>query len=47
MTVRFATREELDGYLTSERHEAFVRELFRPSVTERAIASVEVAGRET
>lgn len=41
MTVRFHNRDELDAYLTSNRHEEFVRERFRPAVLERAIASVE------
>jgi hypothetical protein len=41
MTIRFSSRDELDAYLTSDRHEQFVRERFRPAVVERAIASVE------
>ncbi len=41
MTIRFSHRDELDAYLTSDRHEEFVRERFRPVVLERAIASVD------
>jgi hypothetical protein len=43
MTIRFSTRQELDAYLTSDRHEEFVRQRFRPAVLERAIASVDLA----
>lgn len=40
-TVRFATMELLNEYLTSARHEAFVAGRFRPLVAERAIISFE------
>lgn len=40
-TVRFASIELLDAYLTSARHEAFVVDTFRPVVAERAIVSFE------
>jgi 2,3-dihydroxy-p-cumate/2,3-dihydroxybenzoate 3,4-dioxygenase len=40
-TVRFASVELLDAYLTSARHEAFVVDMFRPIVAERAIVSFE------
>lgn len=36
------TMEELAGYLSSERHERFVAERFKPLVAERAIVSFEV-----
>jgi len=38
-TVHFDEWAELDEYLTSDRHETFVRERFRPHVDERAIVS--------
>ena len=39
MTIEFGTWSELDSYLSSAAHEAFVTERFRPLVAERAIAS--------
>ena len=39
MTIEFETQTELESYLDSEDHETFVREHFKPSVEERAIAS--------
>jgi hypothetical protein len=38
-TIEFDAQSELDAYLTSEYHEAFVAERFRPNVAERAIVS--------
>lgn len=38
-----ATQAELDAYLTSDGHESFVAERFRPLIAERAIVSFEVA----
>ncbi len=40
-SVEFTTQEELVSYLSSERHERFVTERFRPSVAARAIVSFE------
>lgn len=40
-TVEFRTEQELADYLSSERHETFVAEVFRPVVAERAIVSYE------
>lgn len=40
-TVRFDGWDPLDRYLTSEAHEQFVSQRFRPLVTERAIVSFE------
>lgn len=45
-TVEFAHHEELLAYLGSERHEAFVRERFRPRISSRAIVSLDVADAE-
>lgn len=41
MTIEFETREQLLDYLNSERHEEFVKVVFRPSIERRAIASYE------
>jgi hypothetical protein len=41
-TVQFDKAELLHAYLSSERHEAFVRERFKPIIAERAIVSFEV-----
>lgn len=40
-SVEFGSEEELVAYLDSARHEAFVAERFRPSITRRAIVSFE------
>src|SRR5690349_5898201 len=40
-TVEFDTREELDKYLTSDTHETFVREVWRPLIDARTIVSLE------
>jgi hypothetical protein len=42
MTMEFETRAQMEGYLSSAEHEAFVAQVFRPSVEARAIASYEV-----
>lgn len=42
MTMTFPDVATLQGYLTSELHEAFVRTLFRPSIRHRAIVSFEM-----
>jgi 2,3-dihydroxy-p-cumate/2,3-dihydroxybenzoate 3,4-dioxygenase len=41
MTMEFETREQLETYLKSERHEEFVTNVFRPNIERRAIASYE------
>ena len=41
MAVEFEDRHQLDSYLESARHEAFVSGTFRPAVEDRAIASFE------
>lgn len=41
MTLEFEMRSELEKYLDSEHHEAFVQNVFRPNIEERAIASYE------
>lgn len=43
-SVEFATEADLVAYLDSDRHEAFVRERFRPWVEARAIVSFEEPG---
>ncbi len=43
-TVQFEKAELLHAYLSSERHEAFVRERFKPIIAERAIVSFEADG---
>jgi sugar-phosphatase len=40
-SIEFDTEEELVSYLSSESHERFVRDRFRPSVAARAIVSFE------
>ena len=40
-TVQFDEAELLHAYLSSERHEAFVRDRFKPIIAERAIVSFE------
>jgi 2,3-dihydroxy-p-cumate/2,3-dihydroxybenzoate 3,4-dioxygenase len=40
-SVEFDTEAELVEYLSSDRHETFVREVFRPVIAERAIVSYE------
>ena len=40
-SVEFDTEAELAAYLSSDRHETFVREVWRPVVAERAIVSYE------
>ena len=40
-SVEFDTEAELADYLSSDRHETFVREVWRPLVAERAIVSYE------
>jgi catechol 2,3-dioxygenase-like lactoylglutathione lyase family enzyme len=40
-SVEFDTEAELAGYLSSERHERFVAEVWRPVIAERAIVSYE------
>jgi 2,3-dihydroxy-p-cumate/2,3-dihydroxybenzoate 3,4-dioxygenase len=42
LTVQFDKAELLHAYLSSERHEAFVRERFKPNIAERAIVSFDV-----
>jgi hypothetical protein len=42
MTVEFDAKADLDGYLRSEYHEQFVVERFRPLISQRAIATIEV-----
>jgi hypothetical protein len=42
MTVEFDERADLDDYLHSEYHEQFVVERFRPLISQRAIATIEV-----
>jgi antibiotic biosynthesis monooxygenase (ABM) superfamily enzyme len=42
MHVEFDHWDQLDAYLDSGSHEAFVASRFRPLVEERAIASIEV-----
>ena len=39
MTMEFADREQLEGYLGSPAHEDFVTGCFRPNIEQRAIAS--------
>jgi 2,3-dihydroxy-p-cumate/2,3-dihydroxybenzoate 3,4-dioxygenase len=39
--VDFASEEELVAYLDSEHHQTFVRDRFRPNVSQRAIVSFE------
>ena len=43
MTIEFSTREELEAYLDSHEHEAFVATRFSPNVEARSIASYETA----
>lgn len=42
MTLEFDERTDLDDYLHSEYHERFVVERFRPLISQRAIATIEV-----
>jgi hypothetical protein len=42
MTVEFDKRTDLDDYLHSKYHEQFVIERFRPLISQRAIATIEV-----
>ncbi len=42
MTASFDTVSDLESYLTSERHEHFVGDRFRPLVSGRTIVSFEV-----
>ncbi|MFL9909591.1 hypothetical protein [Paraburkholderia sp. RL17-337-BIB-A] len=42
MTVEFDERIDVDDYLGSEYHEQFVVERFRPLISQRAIATIEV-----
>jgi hypothetical protein len=42
MHIEFDRWDQLDAYLGSDAHEAFVASRFRPLVAERAIASIEV-----
>lgn len=42
MTMTFADRAKLNAYLSSERHEAFVRDRFKPIVSRRAIVTFDV-----
>jgi len=42
MTVEFDERTDLDNYLQSEYHEQFVIERFRPLISQRAIATIDV-----
>jgi hypothetical protein len=42
MTVEFDERTDLDDYLQSEYHEQFVIERFRPLISQRAIATIDV-----
>jgi 2,3-dihydroxy-p-cumate/2,3-dihydroxybenzoate 3,4-dioxygenase len=44
MTVEFVSWSDLDDYLSSERHERFVADMFRPLIEERAIASFDDNG---
>lgn len=39
MTMRFETLDQLENYLTSELHERFVIEQFKPVIAHRAIVS--------
>lgn len=39
MTIEFDTWSDLESYLSSATHEAFVNDRFRPLIAERAIAS--------
>ncbi|MDX3899329.1 MAG: Dabb family protein [Sphingobium sp.] len=43
VTMEFSEREYLNRYLTSDEHERFVREKFRPLISSRAIVSFDVA----
>ena len=43
MTMQLESFADLDAYLHSERHEAFVATRFRPLVSHRAIVSMAVA----
>jgi catechol 2,3-dioxygenase-like lactoylglutathione lyase family enzyme len=45
-SVEFETEAELAAYLSSDRHETFVREVWRPVVEERAIVSYEYASTQ-
>ena len=47
MTMMFPDVATLQGYLTSEMHETFVRTLFRPSIRQRSIVSFEVGTSAT
>jgi 2,3-dihydroxy-p-cumate/2,3-dihydroxybenzoate 3,4-dioxygenase len=40
MTMSFESLGDLEGYLNSEVHEEFVREIFSPMIEERAIVSI-------
>lgn len=42
--IEFVDQDELMEYLSSERHEAFVRERWRPVIETQAIAALEVDG---
>lgn len=44
-SVEFATEQDLLSYLTSESHERFVRERWRPVIEAQAIASYEYAAQ--
>ena len=44
MTMEFETRQQLETYLGSDRHEHFVATRFRPNVGNRHIASYETSG---
>ncbi len=46
MSVEFPDEQELLAYLTSESHETFVREKWRPVIADQAIVAYEFAGPE-
>ena len=46
MTMRFDTFAQLEAYLTSERHERFVAQQFRPAISQRAIVSFAEPGHD-
>src|SRR5262249_18608349 len=47
MSVDFDSEDELLAYLSSESHETFVRERWRPVIAQRAITSYEFAPATT
>lgn len=43
MTIEFESWSDLEAYLSSDEHEAFVTESFRPLIAQRAIATFDDA----